>query len=215
MAKICAISDTHTYHDQLKIESVDILLHAGDYSFDGRINEVKSFLEWFSKQPARYKIFIDGNHDGLSEKQPSLFKEILKEYSGVTYLKHEGIEIEGIKIWGRPTTPTFGDWYHMADRGSPKMLKSLEIIPTGTHILLTHGPAAGILDITLSGESVGCHDLAEEIPVIEPKVVVFGHIHQSSGMKEVNGVTYVNAAVLDDYYKLTFKPKVFDFSLKK
>ena len=211
MLKVVTISDTHCMHDKLHIPECDLLLHAGDYSSRGRIEEVKGFLEWFSKQPAKHKIFIDGNHDGMSEENPKLFEEILKEYPSVRYLRNEGIEVEGIKIWGRPITPSFYDWHHMADRGSPKMLTSLSIIPDDIDILLTHGPAAGILDANNQGESCGCYDLLNELERLKNlKVMVFGHIHHSSGEKEVNGIKHINASVLNDNYKLTFYPKSFD-----
>jgi Icc-related predicted phosphoesterase len=209
--RITAISDTHTYHKQLKIEPTDVLLHAGDYTSIGKLQEVTSFLKWFDEQPAKHKVFIDGNHDGLSEEWPVLFTELLKQYPCIHYLRHEGIELEGIKIWGRPTTPTFGEWWHMADRDSHKMSSTLSVIPKDTDILLTHGPAAFILDKTLRGEHVGCKDLLSELDRVKCKYMIFGHIHQSSGIKKVGRTTHINAAVLDDHYKMTFPPKVFDF----
>jgi len=210
MSKIVCISDTHNKHNELIIPECQILLHAGDFSGRGSIADTKNFLEWFSKQPAKYKVFCSGNHDMMDYENPKLFEEILKEYPGVIYLRDEGVELDGVKIWGRPWTPTFYDWGFMCDRGSPKMLSSLSIIPSDTDILLTHGPAAGILDVTNTGESVGCYDLLNELERIKPKVMVFGHIHHSSGEVEVNGIKHVNAAVLNDLYKLTFYPKSFD-----
>ena len=102
MTKFTAISDTHNQHSKVIIEPTDVLLHAGDYTSIGRIHEVKDFLEWFSIQPAKHKIFISGNHDFLDYETPSLFKEILKEYPNIIYLRDELIEIEGISIWGVP-----------------------------------------------------------------------------------------------------------------
>lgn len=211
--RFTAISDTHCKHNVINIEPTDVLLHAGDFTGSGSISETKNFMHWFNEQPAKHKIFISGNHDFLDQDYPNLFKEMLKEYPGITYLKDEGTEIDGIKIWGRPWTPEFNSWAFSCPRGSPKMTSTLTVIPHGTHILLTHGPAAGILDKTITGESVGCNDLLEELAVIQPKIVVCGHIHQSSGVLDKDGIKYINASMLDDRYKMVFQPKTFDFSI--
>lgn len=211
--KFTCISDTHTYHKKVIIEPTDVLIYAGDYSSIGRIHEVKHFFEWLSKQPATHKIFIDGNHDALSADNPTLFHEMLKEYPNITYLFHSMVEIEGIKIYGYPTTPTFGDWWHMADRGSINMKTDLHRIPGANEsdaidILVSHGPPFGILDRTVRGEHVGSSDLLEELERIKPKVVICGHLHEESGTKEVNGILYVNAAILDEHYQVKNKPKI-------
>jgi predicted phosphodiesterase len=36
--KICAISDTHNQHSELKIPECDILIHAGDFTNNGTFN---------------------------------------------------------------------------------------------------------------------------------------------------------------------------------
>lgn len=211
--KICAISDTHGKHDKLKISECDILLHAGDFTGSGQVWETKSFLEWFSKQDAKYKIFCSGNHDFLDEENPRMFKLMLDEYPDITYLRDEMVEVEGLKIYGRPWTPTFYNWAFMADRGSPKMASTLSIIPSKIDILLTHGPAKGILD-SVRGEQVGCEDLLNELERIQPKYMIFGHIHEESGEKEVNGIKHINASVLNDFYRLKFIPKVFTIDIE-
>lgn len=209
MLKFSVISDTHTYHDKLIIEPTDVLLHAGDFTGRGSVQDTKAFLEWFSKQPATYKICISGNHDYMDYDTPALFKELLKEYPEVKYLKHEMVQINGIKIWGRPTTPAFNSWAFMADRGSPLMLSTLSVIPSDIDILLTHGPCKNILDRTISGEHVGCEDMLNELDRIKPGFLVCGHIHESAGSKIVNKTMHINASVLNERYKITNKPVQF------
>ena len=41
----------------------DVIIHAGDVSTLGRVNEITEFLNWFSSLKYQYKIFIAGNHD--------------------------------------------------------------------------------------------------------------------------------------------------------
>lgn len=211
--KITTISDSHTNHDQLIIDPTDMLIHAGDFSFQGRLQETIKFLQWIEVQPAKYRIFIEGNHDGMGDLQPSLFKELLKEHAPTTiFLRNEGCEIEGIKIWGRQITPTFGEWFHMADPQSPKMLKSLSIIPSDINILINHGPAYGILDRTNAGENVGCMDLLNELDRFKSlKLHIVGHIHEAAGQIIVNGVTHINASVLNERYINSNKPIIFNY----
>lgn len=210
MTTICCISDTHSQHSLLTIPKCDILLHGGDFSRMGSVGDTKAFMEWFSKQPATHKIFISGNHDFLDQREPVLFKELLREFPDIKYLRDEGCEVEGLNIWGRPWVPEFCGWAFMADPGSPKMLSSLSIIPSNVDILLTHGPARGILDNTKRGEKVGCEDLLNELERIKPKYMVFGHIHESSGYLEVNNTTHINASTLNEHYQFKNKPIIIE-----
>ena len=70
--KVGIISDTHGYHNELKLPPVDILFHAGDFTSSDHIElnkkETLEFLNWFSNQDAKYKIFIAGNHEFYLEE---------------------------------------------------------------------------------------------------------------------------------------------------
>ena len=205
--KIIAISDTHGQHQNLAIPSGDILIHSGDVSGRGSRNEILSFLDWFSSQSHKYKIFIAGNHDFFFEKNSGSEITIIIP-PGITYLNDSGITIEGINIWGSPITPWFYDWAFNRIRGND-IRKHWELIPTNTDILITHGPPFGILDRTAQGINVGSEDLLEFINKIRPKFHVFGHIHEGFGIREINNVTYINASVLDERYRLVNEPQIF------
>lgn len=90
--RIVFISDTHGQHNIVDIPSGDMLIHAGDLSSRGKIEEIKDFLNWFSNQPHKYKIFIAGNHDFFFERenQETINNTIPKN---VIYLNNSGIEI--------------------------------------------------------------------------------------------------------------------------
>ena len=81
------------------------------------------------------------------------------------------------------------------------------LIPTGTDILITHGPPYGHLD-TVVGQynNLGCKMLSERIEVVKPKIHVFGHIHSGYGYKFENGTHYINASVLGEDYIFKNKP---------
>ena len=61
--KCVAISDTHNRHKKLKLPDGDVLIHCGDATGLGSLNEFVEFNRWMSEQPHKYKIFVAGNHD--------------------------------------------------------------------------------------------------------------------------------------------------------
>ncbi len=206
--KIIAISDTHGQHKDLQLPDGDLLLHAGDVSKRGSRAEIMDFLYWFSDQPHKYKVFIAGNHDFYFEKTVPEFinSDIPKN---VVYLNDSGTEIEEIKIWGSPIQPWFYDWAFNRQRGAD-IKKHWNLIPSGTDILITHGPAYGILDLTMDSRAVGCEDLLEKIQEIKPKYHICGHIHEAYGQKRVGDTHYINASVLNLNYRLVNEPIVFE-----
>ena len=194
MPKIWHISDTHGHHAQLKIpDNVDIVIHSGDASNfkDPYKNETEmhSFLTWFSNLPIEHKIFVAGNHDTSVEKG-LIHREDMKQM-GITYLFMETIEVMGLKIWGSPFCPRYGDWAFMKPR-EKMMSKVWDFIDTEADIIITHTPPKGILDysdhrihdpsinksITVI-EDCGCLSLKKKIMEIDPKLHCFGHIHSS------------------------------------
>jgi len=208
MPKLVLISDTHGLHDQLVLPKGDIILHAGDVSSRGTEKEVLEFLDWFGNLDYKYKIFVAGNHDFFFENASAEKIEKIIPPS-VTYLNDSGIEVAGIKIWGSPITPWFFDWAFNRQRGV-EIKKHWDLIPKDTDLLITHGPAHGILDKTKTGVVAGCEELLKKINETDIKVHLFGHIHEGYGERFVNGVHYINASVLDIRYRQVNAPVTFD-----
>ena len=216
MKKIIAISDTHGHHREMTNDLINlnldndntIIVHSGDISMRGSLPEINDFLEWYSDLPFKHKIFIAGNHDFGFETMK--VTDIAPEYKekGVIYLMDQMVHIDGLKVYGSPWQPRFYDWAFNVDRGAA-IAKKWEKIPEGLDILLTHGPAHGMLDTTWQGMAVGCEDLFNKIIEVKPKLHVFGHIHHSYGYKEFNGTSFANASSLDEGYRYRNKPIVF------
>ena len=206
--QIVAISDTHGKHRNLKIPDGDILIHAGDVSKSGRPEQIQDFLDWFTNQKFRYKIFVAGNHDFFFDNAhvDVIGKMIPKE---VIYLNDSGVEIEGFKIWGSPITPWFNDWAFNRERGE-EIKKHWDLIPDDTDILITHGPAFGILDETVYGKRTGCEELLLRVYQVKPKYHIFGHIHEDYGSFTKGETTFINASVLDDWYEMKNEPIILD-----
>jgi len=216
--KIVFISDTHNKHNYLTSKSYDnilgsgdVIIHAGDVSSVGKSHEIKNFLDWFSNTDFKHKIFIAGNHDFAFEH----IHDIAPEYKekGVHYLFDSEIVIDGIKFYGSPWQPEFYNWAFNLPRGE-KLAEKWAKIPGNTDILITHGPAHGILDWTPSGQRVGCEDLFNRIMEVQPKIHVCGHIHCSYGEKNFNGVNFINASVLNERYEYENKPISINFDIE-
>lgn len=201
--RIVAISDTHGLHGQLpKLPDGDVLVHAGDFTYDAGQAALRSFLRWFESQPHKRKVFIAGNHDWAFEKWNGPARAMVKELApSADYLEDSGVEIDGIRFWGSPYQPEFCGWAFNRKRG-PEIAHHWAKIPNGTDVLITHGPPKGILDISgFDNESCGCADLLEAVNRIKPKLHVFGHIHHGYGQKVIDGTTFINASICNERYQ--------------
>ncbi|UGS19883.1 metallophosphatase domain-containing protein [Flavobacterium cyclinae] len=202
--QITTLSDTHGLHHQLQLPGGDLLIHAGDVCNRGTQEEATNFIDWFEKQSYTYKIFIAGNHDFFFENfTQQEIQDILPK--NIFYLNDTGIEIDGINIWGSPITPEFHNWAFNRKRGE-EINKHWQLIPNNTDILITHGPAFGILDKTMHNLNVGCEKLLKAVKNIQPKYHVFGHIHEAFGSLNEKETTYINTSSLDLFYKIRNTP---------
>lgn len=202
--KIVCISDTHNQlHRMLRhIPDGDVLVHAGDLTMRGTLKEVAVELQALAALPHRHKILVAGNHDWLFQRDPATARSLVADV-GVIYLEESGVDVEGVRFWGSPWQPEFGSWAFNYDREDGEQRWST--VPDGTDVLVTHGPPFGYGDETGRGEPVGCVDLLGAVRRVRPRYHVFGHIHEGHGTyhgdANVEGVTFVNAATLDETYR--------------
>lgn len=182
--KIWHISDTHTFHRQLNPPDADIVIFSGDCSNprDKYISEreIRDFIDWYATLNIPNKIFVAGNHDIAIERNLVTPEDFFE--NGILYLENDAVTINGLKIWGSPFTPTFGTgWAFNKDRG--KIDNIWSNIPDDTDILVTHGPAKGILDLSYNIDGVleycGCKALRRNIFRVKPKLFCFGHVHDN------------------------------------
>jgi Icc-related predicted phosphoesterase len=206
--KITFISDTHNHHKKLpKLSGGDILIHAGDITSVGYQHEIREFCKWFNNQDDyTHKVFIAGNHDWGFQNNTAKIAEILDFYNKINYLQDQLLEIDGIKIWGSPWQLEFYNWAFNLQRGD-EIQQKWNLIPNDLDILITHGPAWGILDkVHGQGEELGCQNLAQTILDKKPKIHICGHIHTGWGNLKVGDTHYFNASVLDERYLMTQNP---------
>lgn len=211
MTKFVCISDTHNQLDRVYVPPGDVLLHTGDVSFRGTTPELMKFNQDIMKLPHKHKILVPGNHDFMFEDNPERARELIDP--SVIILNGTGVEINGIKIWGSPIQPWFHDWAF--NRNDQFLLEYWRQIPEDTDILMTHCPPYMIRDMvyrhgTLAIENVGDRFLADNVKNrVKPKIHVFGHIHEGHGVSEIDGISYINAAILNERYEPTNKPILF------
>jgi len=75
--KLIAISDTHGYHRSLKIPDGYILIHAGDLTRHGSLDDVIEVNDFLGNLPHPYKIIIAGNHDLCYENHRKACEDLL------------------------------------------------------------------------------------------------------------------------------------------
>lgn len=209
LLKLVCISDTHTKHEQIQIPNEgDVLIHAGDYSYRGTLPETQKFLDWFAAQPQPNKILVPGNHDFLFEENPTLALEMCNERN-ITLLDNKYAEHDGVKFYGCPMTPTFGDWAMMMTHWESK--DYWERVTDRMNVLITHGPPYKVLDRVPGGGFAGCRYHREAIERLKPDVCIFGHIHLGGGGEYVNdSIRYYNVACLDERYVVVNPPRIIE-----
>lgn len=220
--RLTFISDTHNKHEKLNgfLPGGDILIHAGDLTSRGYINEIENFAKWYDKiDNYDTKVFICGNHDFGFEDDNETVKGLLTGYKTIDYLQDDWMMVgedyeKMVRIWGTPWQPEFHNWAFNLPRGE-KIKEKWDMIPVDVDILVTHGPAFGKLDyVPYDGKNVGCEDLLNRIQEIKPKIHVCGHIHSGRGIVFSEGTLYINAAVLNERYEFQNKPIVIDFDFE-
>ena len=210
------MSDTHTKERNVLVSGGDLILHSGDVMNSGyEWEDLYDFLTWFSELPYKMKVFTPGNHDRYIEDKPFDAWKMIREFNdkGVVCLIDDFVEFEGLKIYGSPWQPEFYNWAYNLPRNGWEIEQKWKDIPDDTDILLTHGPAWGILDTVVNRRdfNLGCEMLSKRLETLHPLIHNCGHIHSGYGYVEKNGTHFFNSSVLDERYNHSQKP--FDITI--
>ena len=216
--KIVMISDTHNKLN-LIIEDLpegDLLIHAGDATMGGTAQEIINFNRDLGKVRDKFKygiIFCAGNHDWGFQRDNARAKSFI---TNAIYLEDSFVEVEGLKIYGSPWQPYFFNWAFNLQRGA-EIKQKWDLIPEDIDVLITHGPAFGILDSVGPNQhnpiqkNVGCEELRKKIDSLDKlKLHVCGHIHMENGAKKVGNKMFINASILNDHYLVANKPIIYN-----
>jgi Icc-related predicted phosphoesterase len=195
--------DTHELHREVEIPAGDILICVGDFTmFSRSLSAIEDFNEWLGELPHRHKIVVPGNHESFLETNPK--RRSLLDNANV--LIDEGIEIEGLQIYGSPMTPLFGTAFGMSSPNDRK--RHWSKVPDDTDVLVTHGPPFGILDLSPEQtERMGDPELRKRVRQLSSlKLHAFGHVHGAHGSVEHDGVTFANVALMGNLGDLVQAP---------
>lgn len=180
--KIFAFADSHGAHRQVMVPAdTDILICAGDAVEDNlRGDEYDDFLEWFSRQPCRYRIFVPGNHELSFD---------IGQADGIRprFEKHRIILLED-------ALDDFGGIAITSISGNSRIAD--EDIPEGTDILVTHYPPLGILD-----DGFGSPEILNFVLKALPKYHLFGHVHRTGGLVEKGRTIYMNISEYENLFQ--------------
>ena len=191
------ISDTHCTRPP--IPPGDLLLHAGDLSQWGTFADIQAQLTWLLEQPHKYKVVVAGNHDLLldhsfQKQQPQRWEQARQAAGGdkhmshsdksaanlnwgdVIYLQNSAVTVSfpwgrSLKIYGSALTPQFG-------------LFAFQHSPSEDVWTEKTSPHTDILDKVNGFKRSGCAFLAQEVMRVQPRLVVYGHIHEGYGTEE-------------------------------
>ena len=95
-----------------------------------------------------------------------------------------------------------------------KSLPKWRSIPRNVDILITHMPPFGIRDTNSGMVKSGCKDLAKIVTErIQPRIHVFGHIHESHGWEVHRNTLFINAASRRPKSKVLNSPIIVDYYL--
>ena len=186
--RILAFSDLHRDRaaSQRIVElsrQVDVVVGAGDYATVRRglqsVIEILSAIE-------RPTVLVCGNSEDDRE-----LREACRDWSSAHVLHGDGVEIDGVPFFGLggavPITP-FGAWsFDLSEQEAEALLSDC---PSGC-VLISHSPPKGLVDVSSNRISLGSFAVLRAIESKEPRLVICGHIHESSGKKVTHGKTVV------------------------
>lgn len=195
---ITCISDLHGYYPYL--EGGDILIIGGDLTARDTEKEYDDFWRWLCYQNYNKCIVIAGNHDNFLQNNPNFLKDC---GDNIEYLCDSGTEFEGLKIYGSPWTKTFEGMNPNCKAFTvdteEELAEKWSIITKDTDILITHSPPKFGLDKTIHQDHVGSESLRDWIFINNPKLHIFGHVHESYGI-------ILHTQIQDLNFKLYGKP---------
>lgn len=172
---VVCVSDTH--NTQPEVPHGDLLIHAGDLTQSGSLEEVQATVDWLKSLSHPHKIIIAGNHDMVFETKDKAKLDL----GDIKYLQDSSTGVRfsngrALNVYGSPWTPTPGTWAFQHTRGQDVWTGS---IPENTDILITHRPPRFHLDVAGYGDD----NLLKELWRTRPRLHVFGHVHGGYGQE--------------------------------
>ena len=191
LISVVCVSDTH--NSQPMIPHADLLIHAGDLTQSGSLQELQAQLDWLNSLPHQFKIVVAGNHDTLLDASHRDYNTATQKsinWGSVIYLQDSTATVDilrtdgekrQVQVYGSPYSAAHGNWAFQYPRSYGSDVWREKQIPYHLDILITHGPPRAHLDLG----HLGCKDLLDEIWRKKPTLHVFGHVHEGYGIERV------------------------------
>ncbi|KAI9891037.1 MAG: hypothetical protein M1814_003388 [Vezdaea aestivalis] len=187
--RVVCISDTHT--NTPHIPEGDLLIHAGDLTNAGTVDEIQSQLDWLRTLPHKEKVIIAGNHDSFFDVKSRAVKDQGKtlKFGRIHYLRHDSISLtfsdcnnRTLSIYGAPQIPACGgpEFAFQHPRETDTWSGT---VPEGTDVLVSHTGPSNHLDLP---KAVGDPFLLQELWRVRPLLHCFGHAHCGAGKQAVH-----------------------------
>lgn len=207
---------TSDLHGRLPdVPDCDLLLIGGDICPDHPVGKQQRY-DLFDKGASSQAIWLDtvfrawleelvnrhikvvaiwGNHDFVGE-HPEIVPDL-----PWTLIQDALFEMDGLKVWGTTWVPGLPRWAFYASHEA--LVARAKAIPSGIDVLMTHGPPYGTADFVapqFGSINVGDIALRDELPRINPQVIVCGHIHEQFGIHNYRGIPVYNVSHMDENY---------------
>lgn len=185
--KILAFVDIHGNKAALnriisraKKEKPAVVVSAGDLSiFSQKLDRIVSELNDLNIPV----LFVHGNHETAQEMQ-----KICSLFKNTHFIHDSSFVLDDFVFIGYG-----GSGFTVVDDEFVKVAKRLKThLSKGKHVILvTHAPPHNTKLDALNGEHNGNKSISEFIYDVKPKLVICGHFHENSGMKDNVGRTVV------------------------
>ena len=225
--RIVAVSDLHglLMNDTYEYPDGDVFVIAGDVLPDLRptIRQSQWAIEvlkpWLKKRADQFKdiVLTWGNHDFVDTYGDPTAK-YLEDMNIFVASSAQTCEIGGKIFYVSPYCRQLPNWAYEASEES--LAAMYKWIPSGTDVIISHGPALDYLDKTCNmfgGTHAGSIALKRAIRKVQPSVVICGHIHEAYGSYVLHhhgtsDVTDIyNVSQMDEHYTYRHRPVVIDF----
>lgn len=182
--KILAFSDLHLARARAAdlasaSRDADLVVGAGDFCNARQgLDEAMELLSGISAP----MVMVAGNAESADELRAAAPDN--------AYVLHgDGATIDGVTFWGLgggvPETP-FGAWsWDLSEEAAEALLAPC----AQADVLVTHSPPKGLGDLTSTGLSVGSTVIRAAIERLQPKLAIFGHVHEAWGARGQIGQT--------------------------
>ena len=178
--RLLAFSDIHRDLDRCarlveQSKDADVVIAAGDFaSIHDGLEETIDALREIDKPT----VLVPGNNE-----TDEALRKACDGWQAAHVLHGERTDIDGVSFFGLgagiPTTP----WDWSFDLTEEEAAALLEDCPDGG-VLVVHSPPKGHLD-----KGFGSEAILQTIEAKQPKLAVFGHIHECQGEEEQLGPT--------------------------